>query len=386
MKKVVVFHHVSNLGGGTISLVDVCQMLSSSYEVVAVIPRKNSEQLTERLRPFARVKHFDGVMPQIAYYSGSQALVSRVFFSSFHVPSCTIQAIVDSIAEEDPDIILANSMVQCRMGKHLKQLRAKKLLYIRETFREGLVSRYMIHLINRYFDGVLCIAPYEKEYAHFTLPCEVITDCYVPTSETSQPQDKKEFTVLFMGGDARIKGLDILLRSIEHSKRSDIRYCVCGHIGRFADTLKNRVLHPGEMRRLKRIQTLLQTHREKIDLCGFVANTAQRIVDSDVVVFPSTVPHQARPALEAGEFSRPVILSDFPQTAAFMKHEYNCLTFRPNDPKALARAIDRLAGDSLLAHTLAENNRQVNVSQHDFSQEREKFMRFISLILEEEAL
>ena len=214
------------------------------------------------------------------------------------------------------------------------------------------------------------------------MPCEVVTDCYVPTAETILPQNKSNFTVLFMGGDARIKGLDVLLRSIEHSQCPDVRYMVCGHIGRFEATWKNRVLHPGEMRRLKRIQTLIQTYREKIDLCGFVANTAQRIVDSDVVVFPSTVPHQARPALEAGEFSRPVILSDFPQTAAFMKHEYNCLTFRPNDPKALARAIDRLAGDPLLAQALGEKNHQVNVEYHDFSHERERFMQFISQVLE----
>ncbi len=382
MKKVVVFHHVSNLGGGTISLVDVCQMLSSSYEVVAVIPRKNSEQLTERLQPFARVKHFEGVMPQISYYSGSNALISRGFFSSFCVPAAAVREIVDSIAEEDPDIILANSMIQCRMGKYLKHLRAKKLIYVRETFREGLVSRHMIRLINRYFDGVLCISPYEKDYARFALPCEVITDCYVPTAETSPSQDQSHFTVLFLGGDARIKGLDILLRSIEHVQCADVRYAVCGHIGSFVGTWKNRLLHPLEMRRLKRIQTLLARHRDKVTLHGFVSNTAQMIVDSDVVVFPSTVPHQARPALEAGEFNRPVILSDFPQTAAFMKHEYNCLTFRPNDPKALARAIDRLAGDPLLAQALGEKNHQVNVEYHDFSHERERFMQFISQVLE----
>lgn len=370
---------MSNVGGGTISLVDVSRMLSKSYNVVVLLPNRNSELLTEMLSEYATVKFYSGIMPEISYYSGSKTL-SLGFLKTYLGKKRDTAEIIGLIEKETPDIILANSIVQCVMGKHLEHLPAKKFIYIRETFRETKISDYIIKLINKYFDGVFCISPYEKEYAKFDIPCEVVTDCFVPYKKKTEKFEiaENKFNVLFMGGSSEIKGLSVLLDSIAHVKSKNINYIICGNIHHIAYTLKNYILHNSLIRKSKRIESIIESNKENIKLMGFVSDTESLICKCDVLVFPSTVPHQSRPAIEAGFLKKPVILSDFIQTECFYQHNYNCLTFKPNDPVDLAKQIDALASDISFAKKLGETNYHTCNEQHNFEFEKNKMLKFLS--------
>lgn len=379
MKKLVIIHHVANVGGGTISLVDMCKMLCSTYEVVVLIPNRNPKALTEMLSQYATVKYYSGVMPQIAYYSGSNT-ISFGFLKTLLGKKKDIAELVDLITKENPDILLANSIVQCVMGKHLKNIPAKKFIYIRETFKETKISDYIIDLINQYFDGVFCISPYEKEYAKFKIPCEVVADCFVPYKKNTSSFDlnPNKFNVLFMGGISEIKGLSVLLDSVAYTKSENVNYVICGNLSYIGNSFKNRILHGSLVKRDERMKAIIEGNPEKMKLMGFVSDTESLIRQCDVMVFPSTVPHQARPAIEAGFSHKPVIMSGFKQTECFYQHNYNCLTFKPNDPVDLAKQIDALASDEALAKRIGETNYQTCQEQHNFELEQKKMLDFLS--------
>jgi glycogen(starch) synthase len=78
--------------------------------------------------------------------------------------------------------------------------------------------------------------------------------------------------------------------------------------------------------------------------------------DADAVLFPTLweEPWGLVP-LEAMAVGRPVVATGTGGSAEFLRHEENCLIFRPSDdPGALAAAIRRLAGDESLRRRLRE--------------------------------
>ena len=85
---------------------------------------------------------------------------------------------------------------------------------------------------------------------------------------------------------------------------------------------------------------------------------------ADIVIFPSTEPHQARPVYEAGASCKPCVISDFPNTAEFAKDGVNVLTFRPGDAKALADCVERLC-DRQLYYSLANNGHDMCEKYHN---------------------
>lgn len=379
MKKLVIIHHVSNVGGGTISLVDVCDMLHNDYEVTVVLPQDKSGALSTMLKPFAKVRYYDGVMPQIAHYMGADRIISRGFFHSFAVKRSVIANIVKIIKDETPDVILANSLIQCRMGKYLKNLNAKKYIYIRETFKNTPLTKFMIGMINKYFDGVLCIAPYEKDYAKFKIPCMVAGDCFVERKSNKQsdfPQ-YQGFKVLFLGGMAPIKGMDVLMKSYRHLKSTDVHFVIAGNVNYTSHSIKNKLLHPGLIKRENIIKSVIEDNSDNIHIVGFVDDVKRLIEQCDVVVFPSVVAHQPRPAIEAGMLYKPVIISDYPQTEFYFKDRVNCLTFKPGNFCDLARKIDILAEDKSLCCELGNKNHEYYHLYHDFETEKNKILKFI---------
>ena len=59
----------------------------------------------------------------------------------------------------------------------------------------------------------------------------------------------------------------------------------------------------------------------------------------DIVVFPSTEAHQARPIYEAGAAKIPIIITDFPNTKEFIKDGETGFEFKYNDAIDLSNKI-----------------------------------------------
>jgi glycosyltransferase involved in cell wall biosynthesis len=78
---------------------------------------------------------------------------------------------------------------------------------------------------------------------------------------------------------------------------------------------------------------------------GFVPDVEKLIAACDLVVFPSTTNHFARPIIEAGAMAKPVVASRFPILQELVKHGETGLLVPPGDVIALAGAIVALLQD-----------------------------------------
>jgi glycosyltransferase involved in cell wall biosynthesis len=78
--------------------------------------------------------------------------------------------------------------------------------------------------------------------------------------------------------------------------------------------------------------------------------------ESDVLVFPSTwdEPFGLVP-LEAMACATPVVATGSGGSGEFLAHEVNSLWFSPGDPRSLADAVLRLAGDQALRRQLIDS-------------------------------
>lgn len=381
MKKVMIFHHVAQGGGGTISLNNLCRQLCEKYEVVAVIPRKNSETLTAKLSRYARVIRIDGIFPQFAYYSGSRGIISRTFVKTFFTAKDCSKKILEIAQNEQPDIIIANSMVELRVGKILSDISAKKIMYIHETFIENFISKKMIKFIGKYFDAVLCISPYEKEYAKFKIPCEVVADCeYKSENKDFKKEDSADFNVLYLGGIPELKGARTLLRAVKYVDPC-VHFVLAGRFDYMPPTLLNRVVHRHTLRYQKEVRELIQKAGDRIECLGFVNDIASVIKNADVIAVPFSKAHQSRAVIEAAEYEKPVIISDFKQLHAYCINGYNCLSFDSEKPSELAKCIEHLRKNKDISKKLVENNKKMNEQYHNVEKEKQKLLSFLENIV-----
>jgi glycosyltransferase involved in cell wall biosynthesis len=109
---------------------------------------------------------------------------------------------------------------------------------------------------------------------------------------------------------------------------------------------------------------LLEGIEERVKFFPAQKDMAPIYAAADIVIFPSTEPHQAMPVYEAGASCKPCVVSDFPNTREFAKDGVNVLTFPPEDAMALAECVDRLY-DKELYYKLADNGHNMCVNNHN---------------------
>jgi glycosyltransferase involved in cell wall biosynthesis len=80
----------------------------------------------------------------------------------------------------------------------------------------------------------------------------------------------------------------------------------------------------------------------------------QLLAASDLLVFPSIVPHFARPVIEAGAMAKPVVASDLGGPRELVRHDETGLLIPSNDPHMLADAIIVILSDSARAQAMGE--------------------------------
>jgi glycosyltransferase involved in cell wall biosynthesis len=103
---------------------------------------------------------------------------------------------------------------------------------------------------------------------------------------------------------------------------------------------------------------------------------------ADVVAFPATRPHQARPILEAGAMAKPVVASDFSNLREFVGDQQNGLLVPPGDANAIANALRAILTDQNLARRLGEENYRRTIAVHNEQINAPRFNAIYQQLLE----
>jgi glycosyltransferase involved in cell wall biosynthesis len=129
---------------------------------------------------------------------------------------------------------------------------------------------------------------------------------------------------------------------------------------------------------------LKKWHRQGvIEWWGWQGDMERIYQQSHIVVLP-TMYGEGVPTtlLEAAACGRPIVATDVPGCRSVVRHEHNGLLVPPNDPLALAAALERLALDPTARIAMGEAGRQLVLDRFTHEKINQATMQVYQDVLE----
>jgi len=393
MKKVLIINHSGYIGGASIGLFHIVMALKSmadKYEVEAYCPSNPSHVCDLFEKNQVKIIKSETNPVCFSHYSGcNRFILSRpsliniknVFFKN------NWKEIEQIIKESNPDIVALNSMTMCWMGTLIKKKGIKTICFSRETYTRGMIGlrrSYIKRCLRKSFDSIVFISNNDlKETGSILGKSKVITDKVdLEIYKTVLKEDickelninSNTFNIIYLGGPVKLKGAHIILKALSQIDDKNVRllFLKFDSVKRLK-TLKDykKITHKTKfllgMDYEVRILKLINRYNlnDRIDFIPTVLNPERYILASDLVVFPSTQPHQARLIYEAGAAKKPIIITEFRQTAEYAKNNINCITFKNGNYVELAEKIQLLKDNNELRGKLVNNNYRQTKMYHN---------------------
>lgn len=361
-KKILLIHHSDSIGGAGISLINTYKKLRDDYEVIVYIPHLNSDLEDYCKVNGVEIRAFCDNVGMISSYSGGPKILTRTFIKNSLKIINTKKKLKSILDKEKPDVVAVNSMTVAWAGKLAKKCGIKCVCFVRETYVDNLVMKYIQKLLDKYFDGVVFITEYDKNKFKCKAPViGVVPDCIdikIYQTRITKEQacqklgiDKDTFNVLYVGGTSELKGWSVIAKSLEMLDNHNIILVVAGKLD------ERKIIYNKRIKYIGLQSEMLLVYRA-----------------CDVLVFPSTSPHQARPAFEAGVMGLPVIISDFDETRENIRNYVNGLTFTPGSSSDLKDKILKLYNDKELLLKLGQANKAHSIRTHGFENCKQKLL------------
>lgn len=165
----------------------------------------------------------------------------------------------------------------------------------------------------------------------------------------SIPEDKS--LLLFAGRIAHEKGWPYLVQAISLLKHLNIHLLLCGD-GPQRKRLEQMIRHLGL--------------EEYVTITGFLPYEDMPGVYelADIFVLPSIHEELGSSLLEAMSMQLPIVATHVGGVPNIIRHEYNGLLVEPKSPEVLAKAIERLLVERVLAEKLAEQGNEFVRNQY----------------------
>ncbi len=177
--------------------------------------------------------------------------------------------------------------------------------------------------------------------------------------------------VTMLGGINPIKGTEVFVRTaLEMSGRDDVHFLIVGA----GQARGLRAVVNGTFAYHRRVYALAASAVRTVHFTGVRRDIPEVLAASTLVCFPSTVPHFARPAIEAMAMARPVIASDLGGPRELVDHGHTGLLVVPGDAGALAAAITDLLADEARRTAMGEAGWQMAHERFDAARNTREIM------------
>lgn len=398
-KRLLVVNHATTLGGASLSLEHILKSIDTSVFDISIYCRSDRPDFALHLESLGFDVIFGGSGPTpFAHFSGAE--FPAVSLSAFANVARILRDCmnISRVLSKRYDLVIVNSMTLFWVGRLARRHGSRTAMFHRETFirgRFGLRTRLIKHEILHGFDGVAYISEYERIAAgDFRASSSVISDKVDPSAyaDIDRRQARRAlgipdgYYVLYLGGASRLKGPDTILRALEliDQKASLIFLGAesAQDMSREGSDRGSRLRFNADeygmlLRRLAKSEKL----QERVLFRAASADVNLYYLASDLVVFPSSRPHQARPIYEAGVAQRLLVLSDFPNTKEFARDGVNCVEFPPGDAAALARRVNDAVRHPGRVHELIRENRRLTLLNHNIANLRGEVEHFLRGVL-----
>lgn len=160
-----------------------------------------------------------------------------------------------------------------------------------------------------------------------------------------------DFVIAFLGGLVEIKGIFVLLQALGQLRAAipNLKCLMPGgayapHLGRIVRIARNALAQLGVSPVGERAQSMIRD-LSLADICVRLPlhdEVAPLLMASDLLVFPATQAHFARPVIEAAAAGLPVVASDLPGVRSLVVDGETGVLTPAGDPAELARRIEEL--------------------------------------------
>lgn len=324
-KKILFIHHGKGLGGAPLSLLYLIKALDKTkYEPMVLFLhdsdalRLYKEQGITVYGPAARYDFPHTKIWWLRWYS--IGMLTRVFWDTFKTRWGIAQ---EWYAQLKPDIVHLNTSSLIAWGYVAHQIKIPVVWHIREPLAEGYfgIRKWLItRSVEKYADAIVPIChdnaqPWKKNpktiVVYNAVPADMFTYKIDPTSFLENHHLKSETPkILFLGGLSQEKGTLVILNVFEQllQRLPTAQLLLAGYFELTKpSTIKNFF---GLEAFQKNVVDILNRVNQSVVLLGPIKEVPRAMAACNVVVFPATIGHFARPIIEAGFMKKPVVASN----------------------------------------------------------------------------
>lgn len=404
MKKIMFIHQSGGIGGAGVSLYNTVLTLSKEFEVIVYCPSEPDLYYKYLKEKNVNVKTYNFPLGSIPHYNGGNNVFSPSFLKSILNIKIHSKRWEKILATEEPNLVIVNSRILCWFSILTNKIRTKSICFVRETRKKSKLNivNYIQRMLLERFSAVVFISNYDKEQENLVSAKPVVIPNFVDMKyylesdknligSSTYGIEESSFKILFVGGMLRMKGYDVAVKALKHLKNYDVCLIVAGDPDfryrdgkKITDKMYNLVK--------KKYENNINNEIRKNGLADLIVKVGiqkdMRFLykTSDILIFPANVPHQARPAFEAGAQKKSVIMPDFENTREYIKDGVNGLIFKHHDSKSLADKITLLIENKELKVKLGEENFKHTMENHTKELSEKLLLEIVNEIISNETL
>jgi len=215
----------------------------------------------------------------------------------------------------NPDIVHLNTSSLIAWGRVAYKLGIPVVWHIREPLASGYSGfrrRLVQGHVGRYSSLILPICRNDARPWNQNGKVRVVYNAVDPKifNVEASSTKKREGKILFLGGLSKEKGTRLIFTVFKELLREmpNVQLLVAGYFDR---SLKNGLMSCLPTNIYKHsVLKVLDTIEHRVTFLGPIHNVPEVMSSCDVLVFPATVGHFARPVIEAGFMKKPVVASN----------------------------------------------------------------------------
>ncbi len=375
MKRIFYIHHGGGLGGAPLSLLYLLKQLDRSrYEPIV---------LTLRPGPVVDLYRSEGIETHVAHDIADFSHTELEWYGGANLWRLPIQAarfwpsVIATrryLQQFKPDLVHLNSSTLAAAARAARAEAIPVVWHIREPIHNGYLGlrrewlkRQIVNLAAR----VIAISDYDASRLQPSANIRVIhnfVDLTIFDRNLSLAEARRKLNltpaqniVTMLGGVARPKGTLIFVQALALVRKAapNTKFLVVGPPPAIGDSSRLKSLAKFLLRADAYDRQVMSAASAAIAgghirFTGIRSDIPQVLAATDVLVFPSVVPHFARPIIEAGAMAKPVVASRLGGPLELVQDGITGLLAPHTDPAALAEALITLLLDPQRRRAMGE--------------------------------